>query len=135
MDVTKLDMINKNVLRWFLLICKNHTLNTSANLLSRNHPILFFIKGNTQFVQKVTFEPSIDSKQSYYGSWKYYKTWYFYKFSLSKLQKRTITFFVTVLINISHEKNNRWFWGLHKNIKCVFPLRRKDQPNTYELYD
>ena len=33
-------------------------------------------KGNAQFVQKVTFEPLIDSKQNHCGSWKYYKSCY-----------------------------------------------------------
>ena len=28
--------------------------------------VSFLIKGNTQFVQKVTFEPSIDFKQNHY---------------------------------------------------------------------
>ena len=32
-------LINKNVLEWFLpKICKEYTLPTSVNLLSRNHP-------------------------------------------------------------------------------------------------
>ena len=33
--------------------------------------------GNTQFVQKVTFEPLMVFKQSHYGSWKYYKSLFF----------------------------------------------------------
>ena len=37
----------------------------------------FLIKGNAQFVQKVTFEPLMDFKQNHYGSWKYYKSCYF----------------------------------------------------------
>ena len=36
-------LINKNVLECFLLImCKEHTLTRSTNLLSRNHPTLCF---------------------------------------------------------------------------------------------
>ena len=36
-------LINKNVLEWFLLtICKEHTLQRSTNLLSRNHLTLCF---------------------------------------------------------------------------------------------
>ena len=35
------------------------------------------VKGNAQFVQKVTFEPLMDFKQNHYGSWKYYKSCYF----------------------------------------------------------
>ena len=31
------------------------------------------VKGNAQFVQKVTFEPLMDFKQNHCGSWKYYK--------------------------------------------------------------
>ena len=30
---------------------------------------ILFIKGNAQFVQKVTFEPLMDFKQNHYGSW------------------------------------------------------------------
>ena len=29
------------------------------------------LKGNAQFVQKVTFEPLMDFKQNHYESWKY----------------------------------------------------------------
>ena len=37
------NLISKNVLEWFLLImCKEHTLSRSTNLLSRNHSILSF---------------------------------------------------------------------------------------------
>ena len=36
----------------------------------------FCTKGNTQFVQKVTFEPSVDLKKTH-ESWKYYKGCYF----------------------------------------------------------
>ena len=39
------------------------------------------LKGNAQFVKKMTFEPLMDFKQNYYGSWKYYKSCYFLKFS------------------------------------------------------
>ena len=38
-------LINKNVLKWFLLImCKADTLRKSRNLLTRNHLSLFLIK-------------------------------------------------------------------------------------------
>ena len=38
-----LQVINKNVLKWFLLImCKEHTLRRSKNPLSRSHPALCF---------------------------------------------------------------------------------------------
>ena len=39
--------------------------------------VLRELKGNAQFVQKVTFEPLMDFIQNHYGSWKYYKTCYF----------------------------------------------------------
>ena len=32
------------------------------------------LKGNAQFVQKVTFEPLMDFRQNHYESWKYYKS-------------------------------------------------------------
>ena len=32
------------------------------------------VKGNAQFVQKVTFEPLMDFKQNHHRSWKYYKS-------------------------------------------------------------
>ena len=47
--------------------------------------ILLQLKGNVQLVQKVTFEPLVDFKQNYYGSWKYQKSCYFQKFSSPKL--------------------------------------------------
>ena len=51
------------------------------------------VKGNAQFVQKVTFEPLINFKQNHYGSWKCYKSFYFLKFSSLKLLKHAITSF------------------------------------------
>ena len=33
------------------------------------------LKGNVQFVQKVTFEPLMDFKQNHYESCKYYKSY------------------------------------------------------------
>ena len=35
------------------------------------------VKGNAQFVKKVTFEPLIDFKQNHYAKWKCYKNCYF----------------------------------------------------------
>ena len=36
-------LINGNVFEWFLpIMCKEHTLNRFTNLLSKNHPTLFF---------------------------------------------------------------------------------------------
>ena len=35
------------------------------------------LKGNAQFIQKVTFETLMDFKQNHCGSWKYYKSCYF----------------------------------------------------------
>ena len=44
-------------------------------------------------------------------------------FSLIKLLKRTITFYVTVIFNIFMRQTlNDDFWALHKNMNCVFPL-------------
>ena len=79
------------------------------------------IKGNAQFIQKETFEPLMDFKQNYYGSWKYYKSCYFYKFSSLKLWKHTITFFCDSALWYFHETNiNRWFLGLTQNCElCV----------------
>ena len=58
------------------------------------------VKGNAQFVQKVTFESLINFKQDHYGSWKCYKSCYFLKFSVPKLLKHAIIFFVVVLFNL-----------------------------------
>ena len=35
------------------------------------------LKGNAQFVQKVTFEPLMNFKLDHFGSWKCYKSYYF----------------------------------------------------------
>ena len=40
--------------------------------ITQNH-----VKGNAQFVQKLTFESLMDYKQNHYGSWKYFKSSYF----------------------------------------------------------
>ena len=40
----------------------------------RNFIINLQVKGNAQFVEKVTFEPLIDFKQNHYGNWKCYKS-------------------------------------------------------------
>ena len=38
---------------------------------------MLILKGNAQFVLKVTFEPLMDSNQNHYGSWNYCKSCYF----------------------------------------------------------
>ena len=42
-----------------------------------SHVRIFTLKGNAQFIQKVTFGPLMDFKQNHYGNWKYYKNCYF----------------------------------------------------------
>ena len=37
--------------------------------------------------------------------------------------KNTITFCMTVLFNIFMRQTTYYFWGLHKNMNCAFPLR------------
>ena len=70
-------------------------MSNISRLLQKFHfPIEVVLKGNAQFVQKVTFEPLIDFKQNHYGRWKYYKAAAFKKFSSPKLLKDTITFFL-----------------------------------------
>ena len=65
-----------------------------------------------QFVQKVTFEPLMDFKQSHHIM------------EVGNITKAaTITFFVTVLFNIFMRQTlTDDFWGLHKNMNCAFPL-------------
>ena len=41
----------------------------------------------------------------------------------AKLEKHTITFFMTVLFNIFMRQTADDSWGLHKNMNCAFPLR------------
>ena len=41
------------------------------------HDCREMLKGDAQFVQKVTFGTLTDFKQNHYGSWKYYKSCYF----------------------------------------------------------
>ena len=41
---------------------------------NKNYDVNENFKGNTQFVQKMTFEPLIDFKQNHSGSWKYDKS-------------------------------------------------------------
>ena len=49
--------------------------------------------------------------------------------------KNTITFFVTVLFNIFHEKETDDFWGLHKNMNCTFPLNTPPEQNDFAKID
>ena len=51
----------------------------------RNFIINLQVKGNAQFVQKVTFEALIDFKQNHYANRKCYKSCYFQKFVSLKL--------------------------------------------------
>ena len=67
------------------------------------------VKGNAQFVQKVTFEPSMDFKQNHYGCWKYYKSCYFEKLSSPKLQKKDIVAFKGFL-HLSYKKTHSYFF-------------------------
>ena len=92
--------------------------------------IAFSIKINNKKLDQITFEPLMNFKQSHYGSWKYSEAASFQKFSSLKLKRRTITFFVTVLFNISLKKNiNQWFLGVtHKyklrvSFKQIFHVR------------
>ena len=81
------------------------------------------LKGNAQFVQKVTFEP-LDGFKKTYGSWKYYKSCYFLKFSAPKLLKHTITFlWQCFLIKLMRQTLTDDFWGLRKNMNCAFSLK------------
>ena len=48
----------------------------------------------------------------------------FKSFSLLKLLKCTITFFVTALFNVFMKRTlTDDYWGLHKNMICAFPLK------------
>ena len=49
--------------------------HSNKSLLRIFNFIVKKIKGNVQFVQKVTFEPLMYFKQNHDGSWKYYKSW------------------------------------------------------------
>ena len=75
----------------------NHDFTNHGYLHSAAWKTLYSFKGNVQFVQKVTFELLMDSKQNHYWSGKNYKCCYFWKLSSPKLSKHTNTFFVTVL--------------------------------------
>ena len=65
----------------FLLMLTIYFINLSTSVLYLHSNLssyfpTFFLKGNAQFFQKVTFEPLMDFKQNHYGSWKYYKNCY-----------------------------------------------------------
>ena len=68
----------KNVLYLSILTTQHETRQGCVKrLLMMVKARKMHIKGNAQFIQKVTFEPLMDFKQNHYGSWKYYKNCYF----------------------------------------------------------
>ena len=82
------------------------------------------IKGNAQFVQKVTFEPWISNKTVMeVGSIIKAAT---FKSFLHLTYKYKQLFFLTVLFdNFMIQTLTDDFWGLHKNMNCPFPLKMK----------
>ena len=87
-------------------------------------------KGNVQFAQKVTFEPLMDFKQQLLEVGNITKAANFKSF-LHQSYKNTKLFFMTVLLNIfMRKKSTNDFWGLHKNMNCVFPLRNERDPSN-----
>ena len=73
-------------------------------------------RGNTQFVQKVTFEPLMDFKQNHHRSWKYYIKKLLLstlKSFLHKSYKNTQLLFLWQCFLIFHETNiTRWLSGV-----------------------
>ena len=81
------------------------------------------IKGNVQFVQKMTFEPLMDFKQNHYASWKYYKSGYFKSFlHLSYKNIPLLFLWQCFLIFFMRKKLTNDFCGFHKNMNCLFLL-------------
>ena len=82
------------------------------------------IKGNAQFVQKVTFEPWISNK-TVMEVGNIIKAATFKSF-LHLTYKYKQLFFLTVLFdNFMIQTLTDHFWGLHKNMNCPFPLKMK----------
>ena len=75
-------------------------------------------------VQKVTFEPLIDLKKTIMEVGNITKTATFKSFLHVSYKNTQLLFFVTVLFNIFMRQTlTKDFWGLHKIMNRVFPLR------------
>ena len=83
---------------------------------------IFLFKGNAQFVQKVTFEPSMDFKQNHCWSWKYYKSCY-KSFPQLSCENTQLLFSWQCFLIFLRQTLTDDFWRLHKNINFVFPLK------------
>ena len=82
----------------------------------------FSIKGNTQFLEKVTFEPFMDFKQNHYRSRKYYKTAIFKSLIHLGYKNTQLLFLWTAFFNIFMRQTlTNDFCVLHKNMNCAFP--------------
>ena len=64
---------------------------------------IMLVKGNAQFVQKLTFEPLMDFKQNHYGSWEYNKSFYqeYYRALPATFQS---------FLHLNHKAHNYFFY-------------------------
>ena len=94
-------LMNKNMLEWFLLImCIEHTLSRSTNLLSRNHPTLCFLikRRRSADVQYFALWLEAAVQNPLTSSW---------TVTLSTYGSIFLEFSRTVTSEINSEKNNR----------------------------
>ena len=84
--------------------------------------VRFKLKGNAQFVQKMTFEPFVVSKKAITGVGNIPKATIFKIFlSLSYKNTQLISLGIAFLYFLRKTLTDD-FWGLHKNMNCAFPL-------------
>ena len=98
--------------------CKHVNIKKIINFLRS-------FRGNTRFIQKVTFEPLMDFKQNHHQSWKYYMQKLLpSKVFFTKVIKTHNYFFVAVLLDFFIRQTLAVdFWVLHKNMNGAFPLK------------
>ena len=84
-------------------------------------------KETVQFFQKVAFEPLMDfkKKKTIMEVGNITKAATFKSFHHLSYKNTQLLFFVTVLFNIFMRQTlTNDFGGLHKNMNCVFPLKK-----------
>ena len=85
------------------------------------------LKGNAQFIQKVTFNLWWVSNKTIMEVGNITKAATFKSFLHLSYKNTQLLFFVTVLFNIFMRQTlTDNFWGLHKNMNCAFPLKCTD---------
>ena len=109
MEPRQIDEPTNRTKQWYQVFMQAWTLQKLKTFYA-------LFRGNTQFFQKVTFEPLMDFKQNHHRSWKYYIKKLLlstFKSFLHKSCKNRQLLFLCLCFLIFHETNiSRWFFGV-----------------------